>query len=747
MARGELALMHKSMRSVQAIRTQALRLYYCGLRSIRQRAGHGKRSLINEIMLLQLLLLGVVGTLAIAGLFVTAQWFAQNNLNRWTVEWATELTDLGAPLYLPDGRDAMLRVEDFVQRYPEIVRVTYYQMDGAVKLAVGNAADLPAAMPLGAVSLARLAERTGSEEPYLVSEHEKRRHQVSIRGPIWTESLGSDGLFDFDPAAPPTSSINTLGFVQLDLDFSWQYEQIVANIWLAGLILLVIMLIAGLIGRSLLKRALGSLAELQRPIADLASGNLEVSFSSAPHREIGAIVDTLETTTAALRERNAKLTRLANHDTLTGLYNRHRFVDELIKEVTQIGAAERPSALYFIDLDQFKYVNDTCGHPTGDELLRLAGERLRNCMRTEDVIARFGGDEFAILVRNVTRPRAQAIGNRILNNMRQLAHVDANNVFQLQCSIGVTMIKSDRFDAHELLAQADLACHAAKARGRNRLEMFKLSARETDQMAADVGWSHRIRQALIDDAFVLHYQPIVEISSGETSHYEVLLRLVNEDGDLVMPNLFLAAATRFGLMADIDTWVVEHALAALAQYRDSDPDMRFTVNLSAHAFESKHLTSQVRTLLDRYALPGESVVFEITERVAVRHLTDVNNQIAALKELGCELAIDDFGAGYSSLRYLKRLPADYIKIDGEFIRDIANNEVDQTMVRLIGEVAAKAGMQTIAEFVENGQALALLAEFGIDYAQGFHIGRPAAEPLRPTLPVSIEMKRRRRRLG
>lgn len=721
--------------------------YYRALRALRQNATHGKRSLINEIMLLNLALLGIVGTLAIAGVFVAAQWFAQTNLTRWTLQWADELTDLGAPLYLPDARDVVLQVEDFVQRYPEIVQVTYYGVDGAVKLSIGREAGLPDSMPLATATAAELLARAASTEPYLVSTDSNNRQHVTIAGPIWTESLDADALFDLDPAVDSKSSIEALGFVQLDLDFSWQYQQILSNVWLAGVVLLVLLIIAGLVGRSVLKRALGSLADLQKPIAELASGNLDVYFESAAHREIGAIVGTLQNTTAALRERNARLVRLANHDTLTGLFNRHRFVDELIAEVEHVGHDKTNSALFFIDLDQFKYVNDTCGHPAGDQLLQMAAERLQNCVREEDVVARFGGDEFAILVRGVTRQRAQAVGNRILKDMRQTAHLNANSIFQLQCSIGVTMIKSDRFDAHELLAQADVACHAAKAGGRNRLEIYRVSAKETDQMAMDMGWNQRIRQALVDDGFLLHYQPIVEIKSGRVSHHEVLLRMASEDGSLVMPNMFLTAATRFGLMPEIDTWVVDHAIRALAEFREADPDMRFTINLSAHAFESKGLTSQVKSLLEEYGLPGDSVVFEITERVAVRHLTDVNNQIAALKELGCELAIDDFGAGYSSFSYLKRLPADYIKIDGEFIRDLATDEVDQTMVRLIGEVGAKAGMKTIAEYVENAEAMSILAELGIDYAQGFFIGHPAATPGRPAEPVSLEKWRRKRRAG
>lgn len=702
----------------------------------------GQRALVNEILSLQILLTGLIGGLAIAGLFWTSEWVLEDNLSKWAAQWTAELNELGAPLYFPDEEEAVLRVERFIQKYPEIHRVTYYQLDGSVLFWVSNEDTmLPAAAALSNDAVIGLTELAGTESPYLLDETRAEDRFFRVRGPMWTESIASDGLFDYNPEAPEGGLINTVGFVTLDLDFSVYHDQLVSNVWWASLALLALLVLSGLAGRYLLKQALTSLSNLQEPIAELAKGNLEVRFERVAHREIAAIVDTLETTTAALRERDAKLSRLANHDALTGLFNRQRFVEELAKEITTVAESSNPSALFFIDLDQFKYVNDTCGHPTGDQVLKLAAQQLTRSVRVEDVVARFGGDEFAVLARDVSRRQARSIASSILEDMRRHGHVEDGNIFHLQCSIGIAMISSDRFGPHELVAQADIACHEAKSRGRNRMEFYKVAAKETEQMAVDVGWMRRIREAIDSDAFVLHYQPIVHIATGQTTHQEVLLRMQTDDDRLVAPDAFLPAAARFGLMADIDSWVVAHALEELSRFRAHDPELKFTINLSAHAFESQQIALQVRELLEKYRLPAESIVFEITEQLAVRHQADVDKQIAALRELGCKLAIDDFGTGYSSFSYLKRLDVDYIKIDGHFIKDLASDPVDQTMVRLIGETGKAAGMKIVAEYVQDGSSLALLAQFGIEYAQGFYIGRPTAAPTSNKVPIPIDMKR------
>ena len=429
---------------------------------------------------------------------------------------------------------------------------------------------------------------------------------------------------------------------------------------------------------------------------------------------------------------------------MDGLFNRRRLIDELKKEIDNVTVNEGSSALLFIDLDQFKYVNDTCGHPAGDRLIRKVADQLKRSVDERGFVARFGGDEFAVLAYGVNKRKARKLANSILEDMRRLAHIENDNVFHVHCSIGITMITSGKFDHNEIFAQADIACREAKASGRNRLEFYSMSVREAEKMVADVGWMSKLREAIDNDLFELRYQPIVQISTGKITHHEVLLRMQGENGKVVAPDAFLPAAVRFGLMAEIDSWVVTRAIASLAEYRKERPGLRFSINLSANAFETEDLAEIVQVNLEKHGVPANAIIIEITESLAVRHLSYVEQQMAALRRLGCELALDDFGTGYSSFGYLQRLPMDYIKIDGCFIRDLVKNPVDQKMVRLIGEIGREAGMRTIAEYVKDGPALSLLGELGIDFAQGYYIGRPEAVPTIKAIPIPLSSKSRGR---
>ncbi len=702
----------------------------------------GKRVLIREILTLQIVITAIIGALAIAGLYWGGQWVLQDNYSRWAVQWAGELNELGAPLYLRHDEEVVLRLESFIGKYPEIDRVTYYYEDGTPLYSIENR--LPAAPPVQALPPAlqdELSALVGSDRPYLIDSHLFDVRSFTILAPIWTESIASDGLFGFDPSSPPPSARDLSGFVGLDLDFSVFHARLVKNIQIATSVLLLLLVVSGLLGRRTLRRALMAISDLQQPIAELAKGNLSVEFKPARHREISEIVEALESTASALGERNERLSRLANHDPLTGLYNRRRFVEELRKEVRQAGGGRPGGALLFIDLDQFKYVNDTCGHPAGDRLIRKVADQLGRSVAGRGIVARFGGDEFVVLATGVSRGGARALAESVLEDMRRLAHVEDGNVFHVHCSIGIAMIGSDGLDHDELIAQADIACREAKASGRNRLAFHSMSGREAEQMVADVNWVSKLRSAIDNDEFLLRYQPIVCIASGRTTHHEVLLRLKGEGGRMIAPEAFLPAAARFGLMAEIDTWVVEAAVRELARYRGESPDLCFSLNLSVNAFEAENLAGWVGSQLARHGVPAESIVFEITESLAARHLAHVEKQIDALRELGCRIALDDFGTGYSSFSYLQRLPVDMIKIDGAFIRDIVNNPVDQKMVRLIGEIGREAGMRTVAEYVQSSAAFSLLGRLGIDYAQGFYIGRPSAAPIRKDMPVPLASRR------
>ena len=705
----------------------------------------GKRVLIREILLLQILITAIIGALAIAGLYWGGQWVLQDNYNRWALQWTQELNELGAPLYLPGDDEVILRLESFVNKYPEIDDVSYYRQDGSLLFTITNDAVPPAEnTALQRNMIDSVASLMDAETPYFIDNSILDTRAFRIIAPIWTESIQGDGLFDLSLTESTAFTTKRLiGFVDLKLDFNLFHDKLVGNIKIASAVLLSLLIISGLAGWQSLRRALSAISDLQKPIAELAKGNLSVRFKPAAHREISEIVEALETTAAALSERDARLLKLANHDALTGLYNRRRFIEELESEVQFLGRNKNRGALLFVDLDQFKYVNDTCGYPAGDRLIQQVARRLRDSVGEEGIVARFGGDEFAVLASNASRRQAKSLAELILEDMRQLTHVEGNNIFHIHCSIGVTMISADKNSADDLVAQADIACREAKARGRNRMEFYRVSEREAEQIVTDVGWMRTLRQAIDNDDFILRYQPIVQISSGETTHHEVLLRMRADNGTLIAPEAFLPAAVRFGLMADIDTWMIENAIKALAEYRYGNPDLQFSINLSANAFEAENLGAFVASQLKKYEVPAASVIFEITESLAVRHLSHVEQQIAVLRELGCEVALDDFGTGYSSFSYIQQLTVDYIKIDGSFIKDLVNKRVDQKIVQLIGEIGREAGMKTIAEYVQSSEALSLLGKLGIDYAQGYYIGRPMKVPTLKSMPIPIATKHHR----
>ena len=705
----------------------------------------GKRVLIHEILSLQLLITAVIGALAVAALYWGGQWVLQDNYSRWALQWTEELNELGAPLYLPDDDEVILRLESFVDKYPEIKKVTYYRRDGSALLSISNGLSNPVeATSLSRDTIDSVSSLMGLEAPYFIDSSILNARAFRILAPIWTESIAGDGLFDFNVLEVDEDTTRRLvGFVDLNLDFNWLHDRLVSNIKIAVTVLIVLLIISGLIGRQSLRRALTAISDLQKPIDELAKGNLSVTFKPAAHREISDIVEALEMTAAALSERDAKLLKLANHDALTGLYNRRRFMEELSSEIEFLARNKNRGALLFIDLDQFKYVNDTCGYPAGDRLIRQVAEQLKRSVGEEGIVARFGGDEFAVLASNASRRQSKSMAEMILEDMRHLSHVEGDNIFHIHCSIGITMINADKVTADDMVAQADIACREAKARGRNRLEFYRVSENETEQMAADVGWMRKLREAIDNDSFELRYQPIVKISSGQTTHHEVLLRLRGDNGKTIGPDAFLPAAVRFGLMAEIDTWMIENAIKALAEYRAGNPGLRFSINLSANAFEGENLTAFVDSQLKKYDVPAKAVIFEITESLAVRHLSHVEQQIAVLRELGCEVALDDFGTGYSSFSYIQQLSVDYIKIDGSFIKDLVNKRVDQKMVQLIGEIGREAGMKTIAEYVQSSESLALLGKLGIDYAQGYFIGRPAKIPAIKSMPIPIATKHHR----
>jgi diguanylate cyclase (GGDEF)-like protein len=414
--------------------------------------------------------------------------------------------------------------------------------------------------------------------------------------------------------------------------------------------------------------------------------------------------------------------------------NRSCFLRELEKEIEHVSHDAVESAVFFIDLDQFKYINDTLGHAAGDKLLIRVAELLNSRVRDKDVVSRFGGDEFTVLARSVSREGAVDLANSFNQIMRDMRLVEGDKVFSVNCSIGIAMIVPGQHTAAEILSHADMACFAAKSHGRNRYQLYEESGESKKEMAMDIGWFQHIKQIIEQDRFRLVYQPIVGVINPEKECFEVLLRMPGPNGDLVLPSIFLPVAQRFGLMADIDRWVIINALKALAGFHAAGREVVLSINLSGQSLEDTSILQLIRDQLERNRVPPASVIFEITEQTAMRYLDKAQRLIQGLVDIGCRFALDDFGTGFSSFSYLKHLPVDFIKIDGSFVKNMARNSIDETMVLSIIQIARSLGKMTIAEFVGDEKTITMLKASGVDYMQGFYVGVPSER-----LPVNLRV--------
>jgi len=457
-----------------------------------------------------------------------------------------------------------------------------------------------------------------------------------------------------------------------------------------------------------------------------------LSFSAKSHKNETGRVIRISGTARDITEQKAfqhQLSYHAEHDPLTGMFNRHYFQEELERTVARVARSGTDCALFFIDLDQFKYINDTLGHAAGDRLLVDIAALLYAHVRDGDLLARFGGDEFTLLLYNINQHDVM----RAAENFRALCDhykfTAQDKSFNISCSIGVAMIDKLATSAEEVLSHADLACNIAKQQGRNRANLYNPADLDKAGMAADMGWAARVREMLEQDRFQLVYQPIVATANGTVLEYEVLVRMVCDDGQIILPGGFMPAAERFGLIHSVDRWIVRRAIQQLAHLHANGHRTSFSINLSGKAFEDATLLPMIRDLLTDSHLDPSWVTFEITETAAIANLTAAEDFITALKDIGCQFALDDFGCGFSSFAYLKHLPVDKLKIDGGFVKGMAHSSVDQAMVESMNQVAHALGKQTVAECVENEETLQLLKEMGIDRAQGHYIGRPSPIPV------------------
>ena len=429
-----------------------------------------------------------------------------------------------------------------------------------------------------------------------------------------------------------------------------------------------------------------------------------------------------------LRVLSEELSYQAKHDSLTSLYNRREFERRLDAAIASLDAGGPAWALLYMDLDQFKLINDTSGHYAGDQLLAQLANLLLGMLPEKAVVARLGGDEFAILVEGASENDAVALAERIRTDIDGYSFGWEQRNYTISASIGVVMLRGAGLSQRTLLAHADTACYMAKERGRNRVHLFSEEDSETTQRRSEMEWAGRIRQALSDGRFLLHFQELVPLWEGERSegvHMEMLIRLRDEKGALVPPGAFIPAAERFGLMPAIDRWVVETTLANFSRLHPSGrPISLCAINLSGPTFEDAAFADFVLDAIERHGVSPRHLCFEITETAAVSNMDRAVEFMQRLRAAGCKFSLDDFGSGMASFGYLKNLPVDFIKIDGSFIRNIETDPVSYSIVRAVTDIGHQLGLQVIGEWVADERARDLLRGLSVDYAQGFAVHKP-----------------------
>jgi len=427
------------------------------------------------------------------------------------------------------------------------------------------------------------------------------------------------------------------------------------------------------------------------------------------------------------RRLSEKIVYQASHDALTGLVNRSEFDGVVQKSVKEANENKAEHALCYLDLDQFKVVNDTSGHLAGDELLRQLGNVLKKQIRKKDVLARLGGDEFGVLMSHCSLDEAYHACEKLRNVIRDFQFAWEDKSFSVGVSIGISSINDSTGNAVDALKEADAACYAAKEKGRNRVHVFRPDDEELASRQGEMQWVEKIQRGLDEDRFVLYGQLIVPIADNpqENLHFETLVRYIDEQGNTIPPGAFLPAAERYNLATALDKWVIAHLFEWLEQHPDYLEKLSVcSVNLSGLSLSDESMLNYITETFEHYSIPTTKICFEITETAAIGNLNNATKFIQQLREIGCSFSLDDFGSGLSSFAYLKNLPVDYLKIDGLFVKDILEDQVDLAMVKSINEVGHVMNKKTIAEFVENKEIFDLLNELGVDYAQGYGIAKP-----------------------
>ena len=516
-------------------------------------------------------------------------------------------------------------------------------------------------------------------------------------------------------------------------------QDLITKITIIGLFgLMLSALIAWRIGRNITKpiqeiaHAVNKVGDgmFVQTIIENSSGELKTlqkgfnSMSSSLKQAYDVMQDRIDDATTMLRFQ-------AQHDDLTGLINRREFEVRLDRSLNSVYINNAQHVFCYMDLDQFKLVNDTCGHAAGDELLRQISVLLINRMRDRDTLARLGGDEFGLLIENCSLIDASQITNAILKLIRDYRFIYEDKIFNIGVSIGIVVVNSNFENISEIIHAADSACYSAKKAGRNQSFLFSAGDVEVKQHKRAVEAISDITDEIDDTQFVLYCQPIMPLSSqmSQQKHFEILIRKINIDGIIMLPTTFIPSAERYHLMPNIDRWVIKNTFIAYRELLNKSQetcDYMFSINLSGTSLSDKSLLGFIREQFSIYAIPPERICFEITETAAIVNLKNTISLFSSLRDLGCSFALDDFGSGMSSFTYLKNFDVDYLKIDGSFVKEMHLNRIDHAMVRSIHSVAEAMNIKTVAEFVENEIILNELKTIGVHYGQGLFLGYPIA---------------------
>jgi diguanylate cyclase (GGDEF)-like protein len=448
------------------------------------------------------------------------------------------------------------------------------------------------------------------------------------------------------------------------------------------------------------------------------------------------------------KRHEGQLAYLADHDALTGLLNRRAFKRELESHAATVERYGAAGTILIIDLDQFKYVNDTLGHQGGDKLIAYVAQLLGERLRATDVLGRLGGDEFGVLLPHTGPSAAMLVADSLLESLRGEAIAVAGMHRKITASIGVASFEDQPgISGEDVLVNADLAMYDAKEAGRNRAARFSTDEHTQARMRGRITWTHRIRSAIENDQFTLLAQPIIDLATGRTTQYELLLRMTDERGELIPPGAFLYIAERLDLIQQIDAWVVSHAIRQLADLDGEAHDSTVEINLSGRSLGDSALLEHIDHELREAHVAPKRIIFEVTETTAVSSIAKARTFTEQLSEIGCRFALDDFGTGFGSFYYLKHLHFDFLKIDGEFVRNCRADNTDQILIKALVDIAHGMGKSTIAESVGDEETVRLLTRLGVDYGQGHHLGipsplasqtdrtqTPGTNPQRPDLP-------------